>query len=329
LAAPKLTHRQRLETCLAGAKPDRPPVALWRHFPVDDQVPEDLAAATLDFQRTYDFDFVKVTPASSFAIKDWGAGDEWRGAVEGTRQYTRFVIQEPEDWERLPVLDPGQGALAAQLRCLRLIVSELGAETPAIQTVFSPLAQAKNLAGGAQLLVHLRRHPQAVLAGLGRIAESTRRFVEAIRATGAAGVFYAVQHAQFGLLSLDEFLTFGRPFDLQVLEAARDFWLNVLHIHGQDVMFEPLAAYPVQVINWHDRETPPTLAEAKERFAGVVCGGLRRWETVVLGTPEQVAAEAQAAIRATGGERFILGTGCVVFTNAPRANLMAARKSVE
>jgi uroporphyrinogen decarboxylase len=324
-----LTHRERLETCLAGAKVDRPPVALWRHFPVDDQVPENLAAATIDFQNTYDFDLVKVTPASSFAVKDWGAGDEWRGAVEGTRQYTRSVIQTAEDWERLPVLDPDRGALAAQLECLRLIVRELGANTPIIQTIFSPLAQAKNLAGGAQLLVHLRQYPDAVKAGLARIAESTRRFVEATRATGVDGVFYAVQHAQFGLLSLDEFLTFGRPFDLQVLETAQDFWLNMLHIHGQDVMFEALSSYPVPVINWHDRETAPSLAQAKARYPGVVCGGLRRWETVVLGTPEQVRAEARDAIQATNGERFILGTGCVVFTNAPRANLMAARRSVD
>jgi uroporphyrinogen decarboxylase len=32
-----INHRQRLETCLSGEIPDRMPVALWRHFPVDDQ----------------------------------------------------------------------------------------------------------------------------------------------------------------------------------------------------------------------------------------------------------------------------------------------------
>ena len=60
------THRERLQACLAGETPDRVPVALWRHFPVDDQSPETLAAATLHWQSVYDFDFVKVTPASSF-----------------------------------------------------------------------------------------------------------------------------------------------------------------------------------------------------------------------------------------------------------------------
>ena len=81
------THRERLEACLSGKLSDRPPVALWRHFPVDDQSPENLAEAHLAFQRTYDFDLVKVTPASSFCLKDWGADDVWEGNTEGTRRF--------------------------------------------------------------------------------------------------------------------------------------------------------------------------------------------------------------------------------------------------
>ncbi|RME87026.1 MAG: uroporphyrinogen decarboxylase, partial [Anaerolineae bacterium] len=109
------THRERLQAALRGEILDRPPVALWRHFPVDDQTPEGLAAAVVHWQRLYEWDLVKVTPASSFCLKDWGAQDEWRGATEGTRDYTRRVIQNPQDWERLPVLGPDAPHLAGQL----------------------------------------------------------------------------------------------------------------------------------------------------------------------------------------------------------------------
>ena len=159
-----ITHRQRLETCLSGEKPDRPPVALWRHFPVDDQTPEGLAEATLNFQKLYQFDFVKVTPASSFCVKDWGSQDEWTGDPEGTRDYTHRVIQQPEDWTRLQALDPARGHLGDQLKCLEILEAELGPNTPIIQTIFSPMAQAKNLVGGDELLVHIRRYPDAVHA---------------------------------------------------------------------------------------------------------------------------------------------------------------------
>jgi uroporphyrinogen decarboxylase len=118
---------------------------LWRHFPVDDQRPEELAYAILDFQRNYDFDLVKVTPASSFCIKDWGADDEWRGNTEGTRDYGYRVVHAPDDWLKLRQLDPYEGSLGNQLTCLRMVCDELGSDVPVLQTIFSPLAQAKNL----------------------------------------------------------------------------------------------------------------------------------------------------------------------------------------
>jgi uroporphyrinogen decarboxylase len=322
-----MKKRERLERTLSGIKPDRAPVALWRHFPVDDQIPLELARATWAFQQQFDFDFIKVTPTSSFCLKDWGAQDAWRGATEGTREYTLRVVEKPEDWERLTLLDPYRGHLGAQLDCLRALSRELSQAAdapPMLQTVFSPLAQAKNLVGGEKLLAHLRMHPAALHRGLEVITESTIRFLEAAIQTGIAGLFYAVQQA-----SEAEFRAFGQAYDLRILEASRDLWFNLLHLHGEQVMFDLVADYPIQAINWHDRDTPPGLAQAKERFPGVVCGGLQRDRTLVLGTPDQVRLEAAEALQATEGVRFILGTGCVLPIIAPRLNILAARQAVE
>lgn len=329
-----LTHRERLQACITDDTAlDRPPVALWRHFPVDDQDPETLAAAALDFQRRYDFDLVKVTPASSFSIKDWGAEDVWEGHTEGTRRYTKRVIEDPHDWERLPALSPSSPHLARQLACLRYIRTDLSPETPLLQTVFSPLAQAKNLAGGERLVVHLRQHPEAVLKGLETIAETTRRFVEACMNIGIDGVFYAVQHAQAGLLTFDEYKTFGLPNDLTSLKPAKSLWCNLLHLHGLNVHFELItqSLFPdhlFQIINWHDRETGPSLAEGLKNDLGVVCGGINQ-KTIVFGNRSEVQKEAADAIAQTGGRRFILGTGCVVPVIAPHGNILASRQIVE
>ena len=322
------THKERIQACLQGEILDRPPVALWRHFPVDDQNPRSLADATLQFQHIYDFDIVKVTPASSFCMKDWGVEDQWMGHTEGTRQYTKRLIHEPRDWETLPVLDATAPHLAAQLECLRFIRAELDPETPLLQTVFSPLAQAKNLAGNDMLLAHLRLYPEAVMKGLATIAESTRRFVEACLDTGIDGVFYAIQHAQASLLTLEEYQTFGMPYDQKTLEPAESLWCNLLHLHGHDVYFSLLDSLPFQIVNWHDRETYPSLSQAQELFGGVVCGGMRQ-DTLVYQDAEEVRKEAADAIQQTGGKRFILGTGCVVPIIASHGNLLAARKSVE
>jgi len=324
-----ISHRERLETCLAGQRPDRTPVALWRHFPVDDQSPESLAAATAAFQHAYDFDLIKVTPASSFATKDWGTDDAWRGNPEGTRDYTKRAIQEPEDWAKLQLLDPTRGHLGDQIACLRLLIHEFSPRTPVIQTIFSPMSQAKNLVGPEALLIHMRRNPDALHEGLKRITETTIRFIEEAIKTGIDGVFYAIQHGQHALLSTPEFDAFCRAYDLQILESAKGLWLNMLHLHGEGVMFDRVLDYPVSILNWHDRQSPPTLSEAQKRYDGVVCGGLRQWDTMVLGTHQQVREEAEDAIRQTNGMKFILGTGCVLPTTAPHGNILSARQVVE
>ena len=48
----------------------------------------------------------------------------------------------------------------------------------------------------------------------------------------------------------------------------------MVHIHGEDIYFEQVSKYPVQIVNWHDRETSPSLAQAQKTFKGVLCGGL-------------------------------------------------------
>jgi uroporphyrinogen decarboxylase len=325
----RFNHRQRLETCLLGEKPDRVPVALWRHFPVDDQTPDGLAAATAAFQRQYDFDLIKVTPASSFCVRDWGVQDQWQGNPEGTRAYLHHPVQLPDDWKRLGILDPTAGKLGNQLKALEMLIKGFSPETPILQTIFNPLSQAKNLIGRENLNVHMRRHPDALHVGLEIITQTTLRFLEESIRLGIDGVFFAIQHAQYGINTRQEYEEFGKAYDLRILEAARDLWLNIGHLHGENVMFDLIADYPVQILNWHDRQTEPSLQQAGQYFKGVLCGGLRQWETMVLGSPVEVIAEAEDAIQATGGRKFILGTGCVVPVTAPHGNIMAARQVVE
>jgi len=251
--------------------------------------------------------------------------DAWSGFYHGTRDYIKRRIHKPEDWHNLKPLDPKRGHLGEMLSCLKILVNEFSPNTPVIQTIFSPLSQAKNLVGPDELLVHLREYPDAVYTGLNTITESTMRFIHEISLLGIDGIFYAVQHAQTGLLSRNEFDQFGRHFDLDILNNLPEFFLNVAHLHGSNIMFDLVRDYPVHILNWHDQETYPSLTQALALFDGIVCGGLKQEETMVLGTSEQVQKERQAAIEATEGKRLILGTGCVLPVTAPHGNILAAR----
>jgi len=323
------THRERLEITLSRETPDRPPVAFWHHFPVDDQDAITLAQATIKYQEQFDFDLIKVMPASSYCLKDWGAEDQWRGNPEGTRDYTKRVISQPEDWKRLNVLDPNKGYLGQQLRCLALLHEVFSDHTPILPTIFNPLSQAKNLVGPVSLIKHLRLYPDALHSGLETIQKTTLRFIESAKQYDIAGIFYAIQHASYLEMTESEYQEFGTTYDLPLLNAVSDLWANMAHIHGEEIMFDLVSKYPVQILNWHDRETAPSLGDGLTRFPGAVCGGINRIDNFVLGTPKTIQEEAEKAIEETGGKGLILGTGCVLPLTTPYGNIMAAREVVE
>jgi uroporphyrinogen decarboxylase len=321
-----ISHSERIRTVLTGEKPDRIPVALWRHFPVDDQDPLALAESSIAFQKEYDLDILKVTPASSFCLKDWGAQDVWEGNTEGTRMFTRNVIQKPGEWERLKVLDPGKGFLKEQLTCLKTIMKRVGGTVPVVQTIFNPLAQAKHLCGTDILMEHLIRYPESLRAGLGIITRTTVLFVEACLEQGIDGIFLAVQHANASFPDEAEYRKWAAQDDLTILHAARNAWLNLLHLHGEKVFYSLAAEYPVQMVNWHDRESGPSLEGGYQQSRKTVCGGWRQWETMALGDEKKIDSEAKDAIRQMKGKHLVLGTGCVTPIIAPRTCLIAASK---
>lgn len=323
-----MTPTERLRAAIRREPIDRPPVAAWRHFPVDDQDPASLAESVLEFQKQFDFDLIKVTPASSFSVADWGVRDEWRGDVEGTRRYTQRVVRTPEDWTRLEPLSGRAGILGENLECLRRVV-EGAAGVPVLATVFSPLAQAKHLAGDERLRHDLGTNGAAVLSGLETITRRTIEFVEAAVERGIAGIFYAVQHASAEWLDRAGYARFGEPFDRRILEAASGCWLNVLHLHGSNLFFDVARQPGVAAVNWHALEAGPTVCDGLAIVSGAVCGGVRRWETLVLGNPMSVEVEVRAVIAATGGRGLIVAPGCVVPIIAPRVNLRALRGAVE
>src|SRR5690606_30431628 len=186
-----------------------------------------------------------------------------------------------------------------------------GDETPFIQTVFSPLAQARSIAGPDRLIEHMRTAPDRLKTGLATITESTLRFIEAMRRSGVAGIYYAIQHASYAVMSESEYLEFGRPYDLRVLEALPpEWWFNMAHLHGRAPMLNAVKDYPLQALNWHDRESDPDLANGKVLFPGAVSGGMGRMDPMHTGTPVEVRSEAGHATDQTNAGRFCVPASC-------------------
>lgn len=324
-----MNKRERIDAAIQKQAVDRPPIALWRHFPVDDLDSTKLARRVIEFQNEYDFDFVKVTPAASYVSEMYGGELRNAGNREGTRIHMRRVINDWHDWKHIEALPQDHPVILRESDAIRRIREGLGKEVPVMQTIFSPLSCARTLAGD-RLVQDLREHPGEVMQALHHLGTTMERFARSSIESGADSIFFATQVASSEVLTPDEARAYGHTHDVTLIaDIARLVDFILLHIHGENIYFNQFAKYPVQILNWHDRKTPPTLSEGKELFHGAVAGGLEEWQVVADGTPAEVQAQVQNAIQQTGGIGLIVAAGCVISTDTPVANIQVARRTVE
>jgi uroporphyrinogen decarboxylase len=249
---------------------------------------------------------------------------EYQGAANGARAVVKTGLARAEDWPRLARLDPRKGVLGRQVEALHLAAGDLGGGAPILQTVFSPLTTARKLAG-ERVFADMRREPEALEAGLRIITDVTIDFARASLEAGAHGLFLATQCASYRVATEAEYLRFGKRYDLEIFAALKGKTrLDLLHVHGEDVMFDLLADYPVSLVNWHDRLTAPTLRDALQRFPGLLVGGVEENRTLTRGPQDAIGAEVRDAIAQTGGRRLMIGPGCVLLVATPDAHIRAA-----
>ncbi len=325
-----MTKRERVMAALARQPVDRPPVSFWRHVPEVDHTAAGLATAMLAWQRRWDLDFIKIMSSGVYCVEDWGCKVAYTGSPNGAKQCTEHAVRTAGDWARIKPLDPGAGALGRELEALRLIVAGKSDDVPVLHTVFSPLTIARKLAGD-RLREDLRTSPKAVVQALEAITETLIRYGSALIEAGADGVFFATQTGSPDVMSWDDNARFGVLYSRRALDSLTGrLAFTLLHIHGTGIYFDDLASsLPVHAINWHDRLTRPTLAEAQRRFAGAVAGGLSEGHTLRAGPVGAVVAEVEDAIRQTGGRGVMVAPGCVLPLDVPDEHLEAVVRTVK
>jgi len=314
----------KIKAAMRGGDLDEIPVSVWRHFPGRDLEAESLCEMQLAFQRRFDPDLMKLCPSGGYPSVAFGAEIEYYGSPTGAPRTRVHRIRSAEDWGALEELDVQDGVLGEMLRAVECVAAGLEGEVPFIQTVFSPLTICLKI-GGERLLDDIREEPELVEGALEAISGTMAEFARANMDAGASGLFFATQMATRDRLTEDEYRDFGMRHDLPILRAVRRRALiNVVHIHGANIMFDLIARnYPADGLNWHDQRTPPSLAEASKRFTGTLLGGIDERSTLVKGTADDVEAMVKQSVGSVSGRRLILAPGCVIPLAAPEANLDA------
>lgn len=325
---------ERIEAALRGEAVDRVPYSFWRHYAVQEWSPRRLAELTLALYREYDLDIIKLTPTGVYPTEDWGPTIRFSKDDRVHPAWVDAAVQSVDEWESLPRLNIHAGGLGRELEAIRYIADALDEDVPFVTTLYTPLTIAGMLCWTAdsreRIVQDLRTAPDKLHAGLAVIRDVVREYALACLDAGVNGIFLATQMANFDALTAEEHEAFGAAYDVPILEAiAGKSRLTVLHVCRQNIMFERVADYPVDVIHWDNHtDYGPDVAQARQMTAKTLAGGVST-RTLLNGSPDDVLAEAREAIAQAGRTGFILAPTCTANGFTPEANLRALRQAVE
>jgi uroporphyrinogen decarboxylase len=325
-----MTPRERTMAALRGDPVDRVPLSFWLHNFATENSAAGLAGETLRLAETFRWDFLKPQSRAQCFAEMWGL--TYAPSKEKATPYT--VTREPivtaDDLARVAPVDPRGGALGEQLEALRTIRARVGPGVPIIWTIFSPLMVLPFLVRGGkpQAFALLRSDPKAVEHALGAIAETLTAYARACLDAGADGLFYATNVATRALTTADECRRFQRPFDRAILAAVEHAPFNLLHVCGDDVLFDEFVDYPVTAFSWAAVPGNPSLKDAQRRTGRAVVGGLPAKPHIATMTAEALAARARRAIDEMAGRWLLLGPDCSINPDTPEALLHTVARSV-
>jgi len=325
-----MTPRERIQAAIAGEPTDRLPFSFWYHFrtepwfppqlhaeyrpPVSDALLtfyiESMGRAEYEFWRRYQPDLLKVMHDIPY---------------EMTPELPH--ITQPDDWKRLPILEPDQGHFGTHLQMLQRLRNLLPPDVPMIETVFNTFYYGNRISDG-QLLRHLEQDPEAVQAGLQRIHQNLRRYALAVLNI-CDGIYYAVSGASLDAAPREVYERYFLPLDRELLETVAHAPMNVLHLHGYGEIYADLwAEPPAAIVCWSDRACTLSLTQGKQLFKRCVMGGLNELELARY-RREQVFQQAHEAVDQVGRLGFILAPGCALPTDINPELLIAIREFAE
>jgi uroporphyrinogen decarboxylase len=310
-----MNKTERVKAALRGDSVDRPPVSFWGHFYDREDTADALAESMLTFNRTYDWDFIKVQARASYHGEIWGG--EYGTSPDGVTgpRCTRAVLNAPADWEKIEVKAPNAGVLGEQLQALRTLNAAVAGQVPIVQTVFAPLTVAYYLCGqdAHKLKRIIFQDPGAAKQGLCNIAQTFKAHMPLCIEAGACGFFYSLSWGPTrDYMTEDEYADIARPADLEALEAIPpQAYFMMLHICRAHIMFDLVRDYPVHCYNWSvDEPGNPRVEDVLRNTDKAVVGGLPEKQFMVKTNAAELRSRVRQLLDVSDGRRLLVGGGC-------------------
>ncbi|MFT8987195.1 MAG: uroporphyrinogen decarboxylase family protein [Bifidobacterium psychraerophilum] len=268
------TKLDRLKAVFAGEHADRPPVSAYTHEIAAERTGEDLAKATVAYQRKWDWDWVKLNPRTVHYAEAWGNSYDYDNyPVPGLPipAQSKASVSDPKDLWNINELDVDSNPfIQEQIKVIRDV--KAGApDTPVFATLYSPVNVLAKIAGipswgGTAFGVpgsantrtfadYISEDRAGVHHALHAIAETLAAYAEAQRKAGADGlVFVIATLTDPSFFSEAEFNEFSRAYDAVALDGASGS-LRLVHTCGASSHPEWFQSYPLEGINWDHEDS--------------------------------------------------------------------------
>lgn len=317
---------------IRGEVPDRLPVWASRHnkdgFLADTS--EGLLNREIEFQKEYDWDMARISPAAALQVEDFGCKFMGNNHL-GVPTLVSKPVNSVADWAKIRRLDPQAGKYESIAKAIKGLSKYLEGSKLNLATAFSPLTLAQKVAGNDVLLETMRNYPDLLKNTLDVFADTMIDFIQNCINNGADSLYYCTQTATYNLITDEEAQTFEKKYSIKVLNAVKSqLKAVILHLHGDNIMIRHFEDYPIDVLNWADRRTVPSvpLSEGMKYFPGCVMGGINGRTTLCTGTAEEIENEVVDSWHQVE-KPFIVSPCCVVPVDGlPAQNLHVFRNVV-
>jgi hypothetical protein len=223
-----------------------------------------------------------------------------------------------------------------QFDTIRFVLAKAG-DVSVHAELFSPFAQLLELADHSSVLMALLLDPARVHACLDRLAEGAAVLGVGQASAGADAILISSAFAGAGFISPSQYREFVLPYEKRVVDAIRATRDLPVYTHTCGAIGDRIELMADTGTNGIDTLDPPPLgtvdlANARRRTIGrlFLKGNIDPVNTVLLGTPEDVARAARERISVAGpGGGYILSTACAVPPAAPPENIVALAETAE
>lgn len=310
-----MTKRERIENTLKGKEVDKIAFSMWTHLPNIDLDSKKLAEETYNFFKKYDIDFIKTMNNGMYSVEDYGCKIDFSDIEKGgIAKIISSPIQRYEDWEKINILSVDKGTFFRELTSLKILKEKVdynNDQVPIVFTIFSPLTTAAKLSEN-KIFDHVKVNKKNLVHNaLKNITKATITLIEEAIKIGIDGIFFASQLSDYEKIEESVYKEFGEKYDLEVLKAAENLWFNIIHAHGNDIMFDILKDYPTQVFNWHAWESLPEISYIANTTNKAILSGLVRAD-ITNKNKNKISDEIYKTLISTKGKKTIISPGCVI-----------------